>query len=165
MKIACAKGCGQTLEVSMAALEEMASLGDVVVQHEKCPTDEDLPQNIYKIVTEVFEVHPQKNMDDDVHEKLASMGDIVHGTSFTDAVERLGIALNSQWSRIVGMAPTIDLPRDDEPSDDEHYDAITEMHAGDGYGHCKGCGSQEPIEVLDQLEGYHSSECAREHEE
>lgn len=39
---------------------------------------------------------------------------------------------------------------------------VQEKNAGSGYGNCRNCGSQEPVEVLDQMEGFCSSECARD---
>lgn len=35
----------------------------------------------------------------------------------------------------------------------------------DGYGRCLNCGGQEPLEVLQQMDGYCTSECEREHRE
>jgi hypothetical protein len=39
------------------------------------------------------------------------------------------------------------------------------MYGPDGYGRCKNCQSQEPLEVLEQMDGYCTSECRREHQE
>lgn len=30
------------------------------------------------------------------------------------------------------------------------------------YGFCQGCGGQEPVEVLEQMNGYCSSQCEKE---
>lgn len=36
------------------------------------------------------------------------------------------------------------------------------MNGSDGYGYCMGCGGQEPIEVLEQLDGFCSSQCEKD---
>jgi hypothetical protein len=42
------------------------------------------------------------------------------------------------------------------------FDSETNTHISDGYNYCYGCGSQEEIETLRQLDGFCSSECERE---
>lgn len=107
MKVACARGCGFTLNITTEQIKEMAELGeDIVVAHEVCPTDADAPMKQYRVVTTVYEV--QEGEDDDEDGRLAQMGDIVEASNFTMAVEPLGVALQAQWERIVGMAETID---------------------------------------------------------
>lgn len=44
----------------------------------------------------------------------------------------------------------------------EHTSENTDL-ADPDYGFCLGCGAREPKEVLEQMNGYHSSECEREH--
>lgn len=39
------------------------------------------------------------------------------------------------------------------------YDPITKQHHSDGYNYCYGCGGQEPVEVLRQMDGWCSSQC------
>lgn len=108
MKIACARGCGDTIEVTKKALREMIDLGqDIVVSHEVCPTEVPEDMRVFRIVTQVFEII-NPGLAGEEEEKVAQMGDSVEAVNFREAVEALGKALNAQWAQIVGMADTID---------------------------------------------------------
>jgi hypothetical protein len=153
VQIMCSRGCGYPVDITKEALEEMIELGQPVsVGHEVCPNSPEAPKKTYKIVTQVWEVDGP-----DGDELVASMGEEVQAPTFREAALPLGQSMQGQWARIVGMTDTIDGI---EPSAPEADEILL-----DGYGRCKGCGSQEPLEVLAQLEGYHSSECQKEHEE
>lgn len=173
MEVLCSKGCGYSVTVTAEALQEMIELGGTVtIAHEVCPNSEDAPKRSFRIVTHVYESFQNEPDRDD--ELLASMGDGVVAPTFHEAVEPLGVALQEQWTRIVGMTTTIDAALADPFSEDYGDDFDMSEYIGSaaekkelaekGYGRCAGCGGQEPTEVLQQMDGYCTSECERDHE-
>lgn len=142
--IACAKGCGEAIEVTEEMVEEAKKNNRPMwVEHDVCPNAPESPMRHYRVQFKVFELKPDgvdrcdkcdmlvdeegRHLDPGVdkdhapvivqamkEEELCSIGDTVEAKTFRSAIEPIGRELNKQWARVIGMADIVDQPSAEE---------------------------------------------------
>lgn len=107
IRIACMKGCGDSIEVTDEQLAEFAKYSVAVeASHDVCPRDiEDHPT--YRVTVSVSRI------DSDGNETLlAKAGGQTEAPSFMLGLESIGKQLQESWEKVHEMAPLAesDLP-------------------------------------------------------
>lgn len=117
--VACARGCGHTIQVTTEQINEAQQHGSaLVVQHDKCPTEPDAVQRRFKITTTIVELKTETltGQDEadvtvsDIEDPLSSIGSEVAAGSFKLALPALQKEMERQWRMVVNLADVIDQP-------------------------------------------------------
>lgn len=111
--IACARGCGETIEVTDEMLDEAREHNSPInVAHEVCPTEPSALERLFHVQFTVVE-----HMPDGKEEPILSVGEQVEATSFKRALPMLQAALERQWGQVLSMADIVDQPLSDPTAD------------------------------------------------
>ncbi|HMM95384.1 hypothetical protein [Phycicoccus sp.] len=125
MSVACAKGCGHTIEVDEQTINNAALLGtQLVFEHDVCPGDDPVPTaatsverrfRLQLIAMEITGDEPDPTTDYVAElpgvEIVAGLGEVFTGTNFAEVVNGpMTSWLSTSWQRFQETAAFADLP-------------------------------------------------------